>query len=113
MFPGTDWVREKISQFTITDGLIMRSWEDMVRKNGTVSAVAETGQAVQEIPVEKTEENIQAFAQKILEKYNTRRMELARYLLQGLNFVNGQGQPLQMMKPLKLDPALLEQPLYH
>ena len=108
-----DWVREKISQFTITDGLIMRSWEDMVRKNGTVSAVAETGQAVQEIPVEKTEENIQAFAQKILEKYNTRRMELARYLLQGLNFVNGQGQPLQMMKPLKLDPALLEQPLYH
>ena len=34
-------------------------------------------------------------------------------LLRGLNFVNKNGQPLRMMPKLELDPALLEQPLYH
>ena len=34
-------------------------------------------------------------------------------LLSGLHFVNQNGQPLQLMKLLQLDPALLEQPLYH
>ncbi len=38
---------------------------------------------------------------------------IAAFLLRGLRFVNKNGQPLKMMKPLKLDPALLEQPLYH
>jgi hypothetical protein len=41
------------------------------------------------------------------------RLSLALYLLKGLRFINKNGQPLKMMKPLKLDPALLEQPLYH
>ena len=41
------------------------------------------------------------------------RANIALHLLHGLRFVNKQGQPLKMMKPLKLDPALLEQPLYH
>jgi len=34
-------------------------------------------------------------------------------LLRGLQFINRNGQPLHMMPLLKLDPALLEQPLYH
>ena len=42
-----------------------------------------------------------------------KRANIALHLLHGLRFVNKQGQPLKMMKPLKLDPALLEQPLYH
>ena len=33
--------------------------------------------------------------------------------MRGLRFINEDGQPLKMMTPLKLDPALLEQPLYH
>ena len=41
-----------------------------------------------------------------------RRHESARILLRGLRFVNPQGQPLRMMPALRLDPALLEQPLY-
>ena len=47
-----------------------------------------------------------------MKKYRNDRLELAKYLLKNLRFINGQGQPLQMMKLLKLDPALLEQPLY-
>ena len=45
--------------------------------------------------------------------YQSNRRRIADFLLRGLRFVNKQGQPLKMMKPLKLDPALLEQPLYH
>lgn len=107
------WVREKISQFDITDGLIADSWENTLRNEGKLSVIKETESSCQEIGVEKTEENIQEFVQKVLEQYNVKRLELAKALLDGLNFINGQGQPLQMMKPLKLDPALLEQPLYH
>ena len=51
--------------------------------------------------------------QKILDKFNADRLSLALYLLKGLRFINKNGQPLKMMKPLKLDPALLEPPLYH
>ena len=40
-------------------------------------------------------------------------MKIMETLLNGLRFVNKVGQPLQLMKALKLDPALLEQPLYH
>ena len=38
---------------------------------------------------------------------------VAKTLLGGLYFVNKNGQPLHMMPKLELDPALLEQPLYH
>ena len=45
--------------------------------------------------------------------YSANRLESARILLEGLRFVNKNGQPLRMMPRLELDPALLEQPLYH
>ena len=48
-----------------------------------------------------------------IEKFSKERLEHAKILLQGLNFVNRHGQPLHMMPKLELDPALLEQPLYH
>jgi hypothetical protein len=39
--------------------------------------------------------------------------QVTEILLRNLYFVNKQGQPLKLMPMLKLDPALLEQPLYH
>ena len=33
--------------------------------------------------------------------------------MKGLTLVNSSNQPLHFMKKLELDPALLEQPLYH
>ena len=54
-----------------------------------------------------------SFSRNTYKRYEENRRRIADFLLRGLRFVNKQGQPLKMMKPLKLDPALLEQPLYH
>ena len=48
-----------------------------------------------------------------LQDMTDNRRRIAQTLLRGLRFVNANGQPLRFMKPLELDPALLEQPLYH
>lgn len=45
--------------------------------------------------------------------YGKNRLESAKILMEGLHFINKNGQPLRMMPKLELDPALLEQPLYH
>lgn len=63
--------------------------------------------------VQKFDQDIASNVQKILDKFDADRLSLALYLLKGLRFINKSGQPLKMMRPLKLDPALLEQPLYH
>ena len=41
------------------------------------------------------------------------RLNVAQILMDGLHFVNKNGQPLRMMPMLKLEETLLEQPLYH
>lgn len=55
----------------------------------------------------------EAIAQREVDNQFRNRLFVTKILLNGLRFVNKEGQPLHMMKPLKLDPALLEQPLYH
>lgn len=59
------------------------------------------------------EENLELSADKLLQDITDNRRRIAKTLLRGLRFVNANGQPLRFMKQLKLDPALLEQPLYH
>lgn len=48
-----------------------------------------------------------------IKQYDVKRLNNAKILLEGLRFVNKSGQPLHFMKRLELDPALLEQPVYH
>ena len=50
---------------------------------------------------------------QIKEKYDAVRLKLATRLIGQLYFMNKNGQPLRMMPKLELDPALLDQPLYH
>ena len=50
--------------------------------------------------------------EKYMNKVYENRYNIAKILMRGLNFVNKKGQPLHMMPLLKLDPELLEQPLY-
>ena len=52
-------------------------------------------------------------AREFLQRYHDNRRYAVKILMQGLRFVNKNGQPLHFMKKLELDPALLEQPLYH
>lgn len=78
-------------------------------KRGAIAIPEEIGQAN-----EKTEEEIH---EQILEKYvddvdRTRRKK-SQILMEKVEFINRRGQPLRLMPRLELDPALLEQPLYH
>lgn len=58
-------------------------------------------------------ESKKEFLDGIVNESNENRLAIANALQSGLHFVNKNGQPLRMMPKLKLDPALLEQPLYH
>jgi hypothetical protein len=60
------------------------------------------------------EEAIQVMSEGKIQSYKELNFLNGKLLmLRGLRFVNKNGRPLKMMKKLELDPALLEQPLYH
>ena len=48
-----------------------------------------------------------------MQEVQKNRLSIAALLQKNPRFVNKNGQPLRMMPKLELDPALLEQPLYH
>ncbi len=93
------WIEQKIRGFTCLDEYIEKSYQDVVQSK--------------EISFKNGETPIDVTAVAPIPGYQSNRRRIADFLLRGLRFVNKQGQPLKMMKPLKLDPALLEQPLYH
>ncbi|MCI8526090.1 MAG: hypothetical protein HFF17_09260 [Oscillospiraceae bacterium] len=95
------WVKgfTKINQF------IALSW-----KNNVLSELTVTENGGEKGIDEDTQE---VAISKIKEKYDTIRLKLAKRLMGSLYFINQNGQPLRMMPKLELDPALLEQPLYH
>ena len=93
------WIEQKIRGFTCLDGYIEKSYQDVVQSK--------------EISFKSGETPIDVTAVAPIPGYQSNRRRIADFLLRGLRFVNKQGQSLKMMKPLKLDPALLEQPLYH
>lgn len=66
----------------------------------------------------KSHEGIEEKLQKqmldhYMEQVDASRMNIADILMSDLRFVGKNGQPLRMMPLLKLDPALMVQPLYH
>lgn len=64
-----------------------------------------------------SEEELSASVEKrldeALEITHRGRREVAKTLMEGIDYVNRKGQPLRFMTKLEPDPALLEQPLYH
>jgi hypothetical protein len=48
-----------------------------------------------------------------IKQYDKNRRKNVKILMEGLRFVSKVGQPLHMMPRLELDPALLENPIYH
>jgi len=99
-------VTELIDGFTTIDHYIRETW----RKVYQAVEVSLQGERVSS----EIEQDVQ---EKLLESYikgfHENRLKNAKGLLRGLNFINRRGQPLRMMPKLELDPALLEQPLYH
>jgi len=97
--------KELIKGFTTLDHYIRRSMEEFI--NGADLSGEE--------PV--SEEEAAVIKKTLLEGYisdiEKNRIEIAGILLRGMRFVNKRGQPLRFMPKLELDPALMEQPLYH
>lgn len=83
------------------------------KTENTDTPSCDTEQEDEEILSKEQEALIAKMVDEILEKMKKMRIDYADALLHGLRFVNKDGQPLQMATPLKLDPALLEHPLYH
>ena len=55
----------------------------------------------------------QARGEELVNQYRKNRLKIVELLLKSPCFISKDGQPLHFMKKLELDPALLEQPLYH
>lgn len=63
---------------------------------------------------EQMELNVRSqFLENHVKSFHSNREKNTEILMRGLRFVNRHGQLLHMMPKLELDPALLEQPLYH
>ena len=100
-------VKELLTKFTTIDWYIRKTWYDNVFSLAEISI---SGNRMEETEELKAREEL---INKYMEGVNKRRWENAKLLMRGLYFVNRRGQPLRMMPMLKLDPDLLEQPLYH
>ena len=98
-------IEKWVEGFTKANKFIALSW-----KNNVLSEVKviEDGNK-KSLDEEKQEEIIS----RLKKKYDAMRLRLAKRLMDGLYFVNKNGQPLRMMPKLELDPALLQEPLYH
>ena len=98
---------ELVSGFTTLDHYIRLTWWVVFERLDLASCGGES----------LTPEEMEAVKEGILEEYiktfKEKRLNHVRTLMRGLRFVNKNGQPLRFMTKLKLDPALLEQPLYH
>lgn len=101
-------VVELVDQFTTSNQYIRESWQKNILADITVED--KDGEAADEELAAKSKEE---FLEQKMAAIRRRRINIGNSLLRGLHFVNKNGQPLRMMKKLELDPALLEQPLYH
>ena len=98
-------IEKWVEGFTKVNKFIALSWKSNVFSDA--STVTKVGLE----PMSEAAQN--EFLNKAKEKYDTVRLKLAKRLMGSLYFVNKNGQPLRMMPKLELDPALLDQPLYH
>ena len=100
-------IRSLLTQFERIDYYIRKSWEINTFEGVTITN--EKGEVVDvgDVNIAK------AICDGRMENVHENREHVVSYLMRGLKFVNRHGQPLHMMPKLELDPALLEQPLYH
>lgn len=99
--------KELIKGFTVLSKFVFESrvaagiWNSKGRRRDNV------------IDEEAVKEKMEQKAKNVLKEYNEEWVDCAEVLLRNLRFQNMKGQPLRFMPKLELDPALLEQPIYH
>lgn len=99
-------LKELIAGFTTVNHYIRETWMKVFEK----ARVSVNGERVDEEAERKIQQQL---LDEQMEKFGASRLENAKILQRGLRFVNKRSQPLRFMRKLELDPALLEQPLYH
>ena len=99
-------LKELIAEFTTVNHYIRETWMKVFEK----AKVSVNGERIDAEAEKKVQEQL---LDEQMEKFDANRLANAKILMRGLRFVNKRSQPLRMMKKLELDPALLEQPLYH
>ncbi len=105
------WVRKKLDEMHVLDGNIKKSlYASVKRMDLDIKFAADTDENKDKDPRAPVEK---AIWNDLYTKMRNNRLHAAKILLYNFPFVNKEGQYLQMMTPLELDPALLEQPLYH
>ena len=107
------WIKNKAYGAYNLDRLMQETYEYVWYKRLLEAATQqkidlESEQAKEVLKNEAEEQSFIA-----VEAARKNRIHIASTLQKGFRFVNQQGQPLKMMPLLKLDPTLLEQPLYH
>jgi len=99
-------VKNWLANFDIIDNLMLASLREVFSVENGVKIRMQTATRDEYLPMEE-------YLPAYMEEINANRLSAAKILMSGLRFVNKNGQPLHMMPKLELDPALLEQPLYH
>lgn len=102
------WIEEKLKEFHHLDSIIEKTHFKYL-----INGLKEKFAVISNNEQMECENDCREAAQNQVKNFEENRKNILQILLRGLQFITPQGQPLQMMKPLKLDPALLEQPLYH
>jgi len=100
-------VRTLVGKFEKINHYFADSWRRNVGADLTVSKDGE------DVPEEQRAAVVQSLVGEEIKKMNETRIRNACFLLENPYYINKSGQPLRMMPKLELDPALLEQPLYH
>ena len=95
-----------VEGFTTLNSFIYKTWKRVFDK-------AEATQNGKRVDAALEKQLQKQLLDKRMKEFEENRKRNAKILLEGLRFVNKNGQPLRMMPKLELDPALLEQPLYH
>lgn len=92
---------EWISGFDTMNHYIIETWKEVF---GTIKLAVDG---------EEKDAQHKQMLENFLDDMYKNRVRIVEILMRGLNFINENGQPLRMMPKLEIDPALLEQPLYH
>lgn len=95
-----------IAGFTTVDHYIWETWKYIFAE----AEVTKDGERVEDSLEKAIQEQL---LESYMEEFHKNRLANTKVLLEGLRFINKNGQPLKMMPMLKLDSKLLENPIYH
>ena len=109
-YDGTPMDEERVKKLIEGFTTINHYMEETQIKMFRDAEVSQNGMPVDE---ELAEQVYRELMKNHMKQFDENRLHSVKILMEGLRFVNKNGQPLHMMPMLGLDEALLERPLYH